>query len=72
MTKTVCDICGKEMPTAKFVDDIRNLNFCISSHGRIWDICTECRVSLNRWMTIRREAESEENDDEEVFNDFMN
>ena len=59
MTKTVCDICGKEMPTTKLVDNIENLNFCISSHGRIWDICTECRESLNRWMTVRR-RESED------------
>ena len=58
MTKTVCDICGKEMPTQKFVGTIEDLKFCISSHGRIWDICTECRESLNRWITIRR-AESE-------------
>lgn len=54
MTRTTCDICGKEMPTAKFVDTIENLNFCISSHGKVWDICVECRESLNRWMTIRR------------------
>lgn len=33
MTKTVCDICGKEMPTATFTDAIENMNFCISSHG---------------------------------------
>lgn len=59
MTKTVCDICGKEMPTAKFADTTENLNFCISSHGKIWDICAECRVSLNKWMTMRR-VESEE------------
>ena len=59
MTKTICDICGKEMPTAKFVDNIEDMNFCMSSHGRIWDICTECRESLNTWMTARRQ-ESEE------------
>ena len=53
MTKTVCDICGKEMPTIKFVDTIENYEFCISSYGEIWDICTECRESLNRWITIR-------------------
>lgn len=55
MTKTVCDICGKEMPTAKLADNVRNLNFCISSNGRIWDICTECRTNLNKWMTIRKQ-----------------
>lgn len=59
MTKTVCDICGKEMPTVKFVNTIENQNFCISSYGRIWDICNECRIRLNKWMTIRK-SESEE------------
>lgn len=59
MTKTICDICGKEIPTSKFADINEDLKFCISSHGRKWDICTECRVSLNRWMTIRRKEKSE-------------
>ena len=53
MTKTVCDICGKEMPTQKYADRIENYEFCISSYGEIWDICTECRESLNKWITIR-------------------
>lgn len=54
MKKTICDICGKEMPTAKFTDNIEDLNFCISSHGRIWDVCTECRAGLDRWIAIRK------------------
>ena len=62
MTKSVCDICGKEMPNIKFADTIEKQNFCISSHGKIWDICTECRVDLNGWMAIRRTAESEDED----------
>lgn len=56
MTKTICDVCGKEMPTTKSVDIIGNLNFCISSYGRMWDVCDGCRVSLNRWMTIRKQG----------------
>lgn len=60
MTKTVCDFCGKEMPPAKFSEE---LNFCISSHGEYLDICTECQASLNEWMTIRR-AESRGEDKE--------
>lgn len=60
MKITICDICGKEMPTTKFTDAIEDLNFCISSHGRIWDICTECSTDLNRWMTIRRKNEVED------------
>ena len=53
MIKTVCDICGKEILTIKFVDTIENHEFCISSYGEIWDICTECQESFNRWITIR-------------------
>lgn len=59
MTKTVCDICGKEMPTGfgKYMD---NLNFSISSHGRTWDICAECRDSLNKWITERKANKEEQ------------
>ena len=60
MIITVCDICGKKMPSAKIDTTIKNLNFSISSYGRIWDICNECRVDLNRWMTIRREESEDE------------
>lgn len=61
MTKTFCDICGKEMlkQVPRGLEAIEDMNFCISSHGRIWDICTECAEDINRWMTMRR-AESEE------------
>lgn len=59
MTKTVCDICGKEMPTETFVKQIKDCNFCISSHGRAWDICNKCRERLNAWINERK-TESEE------------
>lgn len=59
MTKTTCDICGKEMPISKFKITIEEMNFCVSSYGRIWDICLECRESLNRWMTIRKSNSAE-------------
>ena len=59
MTKTVCDICGKEMQTQKFVGTTENMNFCISSYGKRWDICDKCRLDLNRWMTMRK-AERED------------
>jgi len=63
MTKTVCDICGEEMPsTAIFVKDIKNFNFSMSSYGRIWDICTDCRESLNRWITMRKQKGEIRND----------
>lgn len=71
MKKTICDICGKDMSTIRHVDDdIENMNFCMSSHGRIWDICTECRIDLNRWMTIRRK-ESENKDKNEGVSDTL-
>lgn len=76
MTRTVCDICGAEMPTSKFGENIKNLNFCISSYGKMWDICTKCRESLNRWMTIRKQ-QAEENVSEnkemtygDIYNEF--
>ena len=52
MTKTICDICGKEMPTT----NDRGYNFCISSYGRFWDICNDCRQELNKWIKNRKEC----------------
>lgn len=62
MKITICDICGDEIPTIKFVDDnIKDLNFCISSHGKIWDICDKCRVNLNKWIAMqRKESQKDE------------
>lgn len=54
MTKTICDICGNEMPTSKMADSIVDMNFCISSQGKIWDVCTQCRISLKNWMDMRK------------------
>lgn len=53
MTKTICDICGKDMSTMS-KDSIYDLKFCISNYGKIWDICPECREDFNRWMVIRK------------------
>ena len=50
MTKTVCDICGKEMPSEIYSKPIKDYKFCISSFGRAWDICIECRDELDKWM----------------------
>ena len=49
MTKTICDICGKEMGNNK-VGAIHELNFCISSYGKMWDVCNKCREELNEWI----------------------
>lgn len=59
MTKTVCDICGKEMPSEVYSGELNAYKFCISSYGKAWDVCTECRDELNEWMK-KRKAESEE------------
>ena len=55
MTKTVCDICGKDMSNLMLKNStISDLNFCISSYGKMRDICPECRKDFNRWMVIRK------------------
>lgn len=58
MTKTICDICGKEIPSEMYASSIKDYKFCISSYGKVWDVCTECRNELNEW-TKKRKAESE-------------
>lgn len=58
MTKTICDICGKDMGLETNSRSTKDYKFCISSYGKVWDICTECRDKLNEWMK-KRKAESE-------------
>lgn len=49
MTKTICDICGKDISaTITPKELIMDMNFCISSYGKMWDICPECREDFNR------------------------
>lgn len=55
MTKTVCDICGKEMPLERYPRSIKDYKFCISSYGKEWDVCTKCRDELNEWIKKRKE-----------------
>lgn len=64
MTKTICDICGKEMPSEIFARSTKDYNFCISSNGKVWDVCDECRNELNEWMK-KRKAESEPQESED-------
>ena len=59
MTKTICDICGKEMglymiPLLK--DNLKDMQFAITTHGRIWDVCQECRDDLWIWIKDRKEC----------------
>ena len=42
------------MSTTTPKDPIYDLKFCISSYGKMWDICPECREDFNRWMVIRK------------------
>lgn len=46
MIKVICDICGKEMPKRK-EKPIDVFDFSISTYDKEWDICDECRVTLN-------------------------
>ena len=55
MIKTFCDICGKEVFGLVFAKDLRNYQFSISSNGRLWDICNECREDLAVWIKDRKE-----------------
>lgn len=58
MIKTICDICGKSMPSEILSRSTKDYNFCISSNGKVLDVCDECRKELNEWMK-KRKAESE-------------
>lgn len=65
MTKTICDICGNDVPLEIYVTSIKNQKLCISSYGKVWDICTECRNELDKWIKKRKvESEEEKNENE--------
>lgn len=71
MTKTICDICGNDMPLEKYSRSTKDYNFCISSNGKIWDICTECRNELGEWMKKRKtESEPQTGSNECMFSDY--
>lgn len=54
MKKTVCDICEKEIiETIDFLENVREHEFAISSYGRIWDICQNCRGDLLKWIQCK-------------------
>lgn len=59
MKKTICDICGKEMSTFKNELPPKDVQFCISSYGHIWDVCDECRKELNNWISKKRGGKNE-------------
>ena len=40
------------MTTSIIKNPISDLKICISSYGKMWDICPECREDFNRWMDI--------------------
>lgn len=58
MTKesgSICDICGKEMPSVISVTSAhRKYDFTISSSGKIWDMCDACRRSFRKWVKTRK------------------
>ena len=57
MIKVFCDICNRDMnENMRSTMSKEERAFSMSSYGREWDICDECRQDLNRWITERREA----------------
>lgn len=57
MTKTVCDICGKEIPSSPLAKSLKDYNFAIITCGRVWDICSECRKELNEWIKNKEKSD---------------
>lgn len=50
MVKKICDICGKDMSLDVNLRSTKDYKFCISSYGKVWDVCDKCRNELNKWM----------------------
>lgn len=50
MTRTICDICGKEIDTRKMPKVINDYPFSISLRGVKLDVCEKCRKNLYDWI----------------------
>lgn len=61
MTKTICDICGKEIQPIILVDPneeiIPNL-ITISRRGKALDICLDCMLDIHNYIKNIRKTES--------------
>lgn len=56
MTKTICDFCGREIPSIIIVSssrDLKDSQFAVFSNGRSLDICQKCRDDLFLWINSR-------------------
>lgn len=60
-SETICDICGKDMPSTISVESAtRKYDFTITSSGIIWDICDACRRDFKKWIKTRKLEENKE------------
>lgn len=60
MTKTICDICHKEMPYIGYENkNPRTADFCIVSKGFVWDICSDCQHDLDELIEKKRNESAE-------------
>lgn len=59
MIKTVCDICGKEMPSSIIAERTAQMIFKVSSNGRTWDICEDCRKSIIELINSKEKGQAD-------------
>lgn len=55
MTKTICDLCGKDVQTNKHKGEARDYIYTITNFGIPIDLCVECRKALYEWIGKRKE-----------------
>ena len=53
MTKTICDICKREIPTSIYSSQISEVQFSIKYNGRYLDVCDKCKKDFSEWMNKR-------------------
>ena len=55
MTKTICDLCGKDTQTDKHLGEARDYIYNITNYGTPIDLCVGCRRELHEWIDKRKE-----------------
>lgn len=54
-TKTICDLCGKEVFSTIASIDSEKYTYSIEIHETSLDMCKECREALGEWVKKRKE-----------------
>lgn len=63
MTKVVCDLCGKDVNTSVLLRPIGNYRVALVQYGDTLDLCENCKIALDKWISERKSESGVTNDE---------